>query len=200
MIDIGSGRGIYSLFAAFAGARRVQCLEPELTGSRNGGLDVFERLMGELGVEGVHLLRTSFQDYDAHGETFDVILVHNSINHLDEDACVKLKWDRKAQETYRRLFSKLGSSAHPGTKLIVADCSRYNFFGMLGIKNPMASSIKWHTHQSPRLWACMLKQHGFRNPQIRWTAPGKLSKLLLDNPVAAFFLISHFVLSMEKTT
>ena len=36
MLDIGGGSGIYSFYAACAGAREVICLEPEAAGSMSG--------------------------------------------------------------------------------------------------------------------------------------------------------------------
>jgi len=198
VLDVGSGRGIYAFFAAYAGAKRVVCLEPGLEGGHQAAEFTFERIRGTFSFQQVALQECRLQDFDAKGESFDIILLHNSINHLDEDACIRLRDSGEARRTYQNIFVQMEELAHSGTKLIIADCSRYNLFGLLGVKNPMALSIKWHTHQSPYLWVTMLERFGFARKSLRWTTPGRFSQLFLDNPVASFFLISHFVLTMEK--
>ena len=85
--------------------------------------------------------------------------------------------------------------------MIAADAARRNLFGDLGIPHPIARSLEWEKHQSPKLWASLLEQAGFESPQIRWTAfntlrrPGQLS---LGNRVAAYLLMSGFVLRMTR--
>src|SRR5262249_16285930 len=50
MLDIGAGRGQYSLYAAVRGAQ-VLALEPELEGSSSSAGDTLRRLRGELGLD-----------------------------------------------------------------------------------------------------------------------------------------------------
>ena len=57
--------------------------------------------------------------------------------------------------------------------------------------------------QAPEVWAGLLTEAGFSSPRIRWSSfyqfrrPGRL---LLGNRLAAYFLQSHFCLTMVKTS
>ena len=135
------------------------------------------------------------------GKQFDIILLHNSINHLDETACINLLSDEASKAIYLDIFSKLSSLASSGAKLIVCDCSRYNFFALLRIRNPFAPTIEWHKHQAPEVWVGLLSQVGFVNPRIRWTSFNTLrlpGRVLLGNKLLSYFLRSDFCFTMEK--
>ena len=201
MLDIGGGVGLLSLYAASMGAKPVICLEPELEGSKKGVLDEFKGLSEALSLDGVSFQSVTFQDFDPGDQTFDIILLHNAINHLDEEACINLQYSDNARNKYKLIFQKLSELASPGAKLIICDCSRYNFFALLHLKNPFAPTIGWHKHQSPKYWSKMLYDFGFVNPQIHWLSPSRLQticRFLFGNRFAAYFLISHFCLAMDK--
>jgi SAM-dependent methyltransferase len=203
MLDVGAGDGNYSFYAASAGAAKVVSLEPTQAGSSAGVAGTFERTAALLHLDKVQLVRERFQDYDPVDTKFDVLLLHASVNHLDEDACIHLHRDREAQKTYLTLFRKLAALSTPGAKLIVVDCSRRNLYPDLGLRNPFAPSIEWHKHQPPELWACLLSQVGFAKPEIRWNSfnrLGRVGRLLLGNRIAAYTLNSLFSLTMERTT
>lgn len=201
MLDIGAGIGMFSFYAACRGASKVVCLEPETEGSSHNITGRFLKLRDALGLDQVKLVSNRFQDFDSDGDRFDILLLHNSINHLDEIACIQLLHDSAAIQTYQALFLKLSRMARPGAKIIIADCSRHNFFDLCNVRNPFAPSIEWHKHQSPECWGRLLSNAGFRNLQIRWTSfsrLGKIGRMFLGNRYAAYFLISHFCLIAEK--
>ena len=202
MLDIGSGYGICSFYAACIGADEVICLEPELAGSSQGVIEKFNKLKLGLKIgDKIKLESTTMQNFDYKGKKFDIILLNNSINHLNEESCINLKHDRHAMEIYMKIFCKLSNLASIETKLIITDCSRYNFFALLNLKNPFAPSIEWHKHQSPKHWAKLLSNVGFCNPKIRWTSFNQLrsiGRLLFGNKFASYFFHSHFCLIMEK--
>ena len=201
VLDIGAGAGLNSFYAACNGARTVICLEPEVQGSTAGVTEKFSRVKQRLGLDNIRMEPELFQSFDCGSEKFDVILLHNSINHLDEPACIDLLTDENARRNYRRIFSKIAALARPGTKLIVVDCSRHNFFGALGLKNPINPTIEWKKHQAPKVWARMLADAGFENPRIRWASfntLGDFGRFFLGNKWLAFFLKSHFCLTMSK--
>lgn len=201
MIDIGGGSGLYSLYAACKGAEYVLCLEPKLEGSTKGASDKFEQISASLSLRNATLLQVPFQEFDTGNQTFDLILLHNSINHLDEKACVKLQYDKDARNRYKTIFQKLSKIAAPGAKLMITDCSCHNLFALLGIRNPFAPTIEWHKHQSPEFWSDMLSNYGFANPNIRWTSFNTLRKmggLLFGNRLVSYLLTSHFCLTMDK--
>lgn len=201
VLDIGGGSGLHSFYAACMGAKEVVCLEPETEGSHSGMGAKFRKLGGLLGYDQVKFEPVTFQAFEPAGKQFDIILLHNSINHLDETACINLLDSEASRAIYLNIFSKLSSLAGSGTKLIVSDCSRYNFFALLRIKNPFAPTIEWHKHQAPEVWLDLLGQVGFTNPSIRWTAFNtlrSLGRVLLGNKLLSYFLRSHFRFTMEK--
>jgi SAM-dependent methyltransferase len=201
MLDVGAGDGMFSFYAACAGAARVVSLEPQVAGSAAGMNDTFERIASLLGQDQVELVPQRLHDYEATAESFDLLLLHASINHLDEDACTRLHYDPEAQDAYVDLFRKLAASAKPGAKLIVVDCARRNLWNDVGVKNPIVPMIEWHKHQSPELWARLLTRAGFTNAQIRWNSFNtlrSLGRLLLGNRVAAYCLTSSFCLTMDR--
>jgi len=201
MVDIGGGIGLQSLYAAHQGAQKVVCLEPEAAGATTNTAAKFERLQKMLELPMVEFHPETLQQWNSQGETFDIVLLHNSINHLDEPLCERLHHDQAACDVYRELFRKIGDVTPSGGTLIVADCTRHNFFAHIGTKNPFVRTIEWNKHQSPRLWARLLSDVGFRAPRIRWTSFnrfGNLGRVFLGNAVAAYFLNGHFCLTMRR--
>ena len=201
MLDVGGGSGLHSFYAACMGAREVVCLEPETEGSRSGREAKFRKLGGLLGYDQVKFEPVTFQAFEPAGKQFDIILLHNSINHLDEIACINLLNDEASRAIYMNIFLKLSSLASGGAKLIVCDCSRYNLFALLRIKNPFAPTIEWNKHQAPEVWVNLLSQVGFSNPRIEWSSFNTLrspGRTLLGNKILSYLLRSHFRFTMEK--
>lgn len=202
MLEIGGGIGLFSIYGACMGASEVVCLEPEADGSGSNLRNKFDSIMlGFVNQAKIEFLSKTFQEYESEGKKFDIILLHNSINHLNEEACITLKYDNNARIKYLEYFKKLYYLSNLGAKIIIHDCSRYNFFPLLKIKHPIHSNIEWNKHQSPNTWASLLLESGFTNPLIRWTSYNPLrtiGKILLGNKIAAFFLSSQFCLTIEK--
>ncbi|MDG6220480.1 MAG: DUF1698 domain-containing protein [Candidatus Thermoplasmatota archaeon] len=201
VLDVGGGNGLHSFYSVAMGASRALCLEPEETGSTTGVLDKFENLKASLpNGDRVELDTRTIQEYEGE-EEFDIILLINSINHLDEENCRKLREDQGAMESYKKIFDKMYSLMAPGGRMVITDCSSNNFFGMLGIKNPFAPKIDWSVHQPPAVWANLLGESGFRKASTGWSSPnrvGKAGRFLFGNRFASFFMQSHFRLVMGK--
>src|SRR5690349_16745503 len=200
VLDIGGGEGVYSFYAAAMGATEVVCLEPEAAGSLGGEMSVFERSRAALPHLPVRLVAQGVEDYaDAAG--FDIVALIASINHLDERACERLHCDANARTAYRRIFRHIATLTKPGGRLIIADCTRYNFFAALGFTNPLCPTIEWQKHQAPETWASALAEAGFHKPRISWEPLYRLGPVvqwLLSNKGAAWFLKSCFRLEMER--
>jgi SAM-dependent methyltransferase len=200
ILDIGGGSGVYSFYAANMGAAEVVCLEPEGEGSDWSATWVFDRIRSECPDAPVRLDTRTIQEYTA-SETFDVVLMRASINHIDENGCIHLLDDKRAWDRYREVFTLIGALVAPGGKLVISDCTRHNFFAMLGLKNPLCPAIEWRKHHAPEVWARLLTEAGFRDPRISWDPLyrlGKPGRFLSRNKAAAYFLKGIFRLEMTK--
>jgi len=170
MLDVGCGDGLYMIWAAVNGASPVVGLEPLADGSGTSQKyqDIFHDAVEDLNLSNIERLAETFQDFECQPETFDVVLMAASINHLDEQMCIELRQNPKARERYSNLFNKLRTIMKPQGKLIVTDCSNKNFYSDLGFKNIFARNIEWHKHQTPKYWAQLLTAAGFTEPKISW--------------------------------
>ncbi len=201
ILDIGGGFGLYSFYAACKGAKKVVCLEPESDGSSFGVIGKFNRLNELLCKNNVTLEPKALQNIGASLGSFDIVLIHNSVNHLDENACISLLTNSQSREIYREIFSKIFKLSNNGAKLILCDCSRNNFFDLLKVRNPFLPAIEWHKHQQPEVWAELLCEVGFKNPRITWSsfnALRGLGKIIFGNRIMSYFLTSHFRMIMDK--
>jgi hypothetical protein len=202
VLDIGGGAGLHSFYAAAQGARRVICLEPEAAGSHSNMVTQFHHLAQNLNLSQVELKHQTLQEFEAPSFSFDVIMLLNTINHLDEWACIHLKTKSEAVDRYRQLFTKLSNLAADQAQLVIADCSPHNIFPLLGLKHPARPSIEWHKHQPPEVWARLLSEVGFGRATVRWSSFSRLGRVgwwLFANRPSAFFLTSQFCLRMQKT-
>ena len=201
VLDIGGGTGVFSLYAAALGAERVVCLEPGAAGSEVGMRETFRRVADDIGVPNVEMLPSVVQDFSAEPGSFDVILLHNSINHFDEPACIALRRDPQAEAVYRQVFETISEWMAQNGHLLLADCTSSNLFPALGVRNPFAPTIEWHKHQPPETWERLLAGLGYRRCCLHWTAPsmlGNAGRVLLANRLGAYLTLGHFRLHMRK--
>jgi len=113
---------------------------------------IFERSQTQMPHLPVRLMAQCVDEYaDVAG--FDVVALIASINHLDEEACARLHHDANARAAYRRIFRRIASLTRLGGRIIIADCTRHNFFAALGLTNPLCRTIEWEKHQTPETWA-----------------------------------------------
>jgi SAM-dependent methyltransferase len=188
VLEIGAGEGVLSAYAAARGASCVVALEPE------------DAMTDALDVSNLQIVRETIQDYDGDERKFDIVLSWNSINHLDEPMCAELHRTQRAKDAYRSILLHIREMMNPGAVLILADCSRHNLYPMLGVRPPVLPHIEWEKHQSPRTWVELLTPLGFVRRRLTWPTNYYLRPLaaLLSNPVAGFFLLSHFRLVMSR--
>jgi SAM-dependent methyltransferase len=204
VLDVGGGRGLLSFYAAVNGAQKVICLEPETDGSRNGMKQAFHDLLMEFPESlPVQLLPLTLQEYllQADAGMFDVIIMHNSINHLNEKACIDLLKNEASYREYLAIFKDVFRIMKKGGVLIITDCSCKNFFNDLGLKNILAPTIEWHKHQQPGTWISLLKKAGFCSPEIEWLSFNRLGRpgrFLLGNSFVSYLTKSMFKVKMGK--
>lgn len=203
VLDVGSGVGWASYYAASAGAKRVVSLEPEADGSHGSMLKVATEIRSELGLEDVvEIIPRDTENADIT-EQFDVVMILNAINHMDEESCTILDRDNVAWEAYRKKLAPLAKWCRPGGYLVVTDCSNRNLFGDLGLKSPFAPTIEWHKHQPPQVWADLLQTLGFEAAEIDWSPHarlGILGRLLALHPALAYMVFPHFRLIMRRAS
>lgn len=100
-------------------------------------------------------------------DKFDILLLHNSINHLNERACIHLPDGEEYRNTYLKMFQQLYELAQIEAKLIACDCSCNNFFAKLGVKNPFSYyKLNGTNIRSLRLGLHFYKRWGFMNQEF----------------------------------
>lgn len=200
VLEIGAGAGVFSAYAAVSGARKVVALEPEVAGSTVGYKAKIEQMAQRLGSGNLEVCGDTIQAYEPKGNLFDVVLSYNSVNHIDEPACMELHRSEQARAVYRAIIGKIRDMMPPGGLLIICDCSRHNFFPLLRLRNPMCPSIEWHKHQSPRVWIKIISPLGFHKKSLSWYHMYPLRNLgwLASNRLTAYFQASLFRLVLER--
>lgn len=210
VIDIGGGDGILSFYSGMNGAKEVVCLEPCGDGGDSRTAERFEKISAALNLSCVELSEETIQDHNPEGKQYDIVIMHNSINHLDETACIRLLDCKTSGEKYLKILQKISSMIKRDGHIIVCDCSRYNLFNRLKVTNPFARSIDWEKHQAPELWANLLVHVGFKEPVIRWQTfyrsrqlgrrilGPKVENMLFGNKYLSYIMASHFCLKMVR--
>lgn len=197
VLDVGAGRGRMSLYMAERGAD-VLAIEPEDDGVP--GESVFSTL-SDLAAEseGLTAKRAYLDDIDS-SEEFDLIFMHNVINHLDEDATKVLHVDETAKEAYREHFRHLHHLCAPSGSVLISDADRKHWYQHLGLEHPLTSNIEWEKHQAPELWAALLEDVGFETVSINWCPTPGLGPLarFSTNYVVSHLFGSHFRLHVSK--
>jgi cyclopropane fatty-acyl-phospholipid synthase-like methyltransferase len=197
VLEVGCGTGAWATWAALHGAHRVVGIEPEAEGSSSKVLAQFQRAIETLGLcEQVEAAGHSLQDLVPSEQPFDVVVMYDVINHLDEDAVTVLHCDQTAFKRYVILLESIRSLMHPGGWVIVADCARDNFWNRLGLPAPLASSIEWHKHQNPYTWVKVFEHAGFQCYDLRWS-PLQPFPRLTANWLVQYLTCSHFVLRLQ---
>jgi len=193
ILEIGAGAGLLSAYASQF-AQHVVALEPEAAGSSGDYLSTIHRLKHSLQATNLEIVSNVLQDYKFHGQRFDLVVLHDSVNHLCEDACEHLHQSEEARRIYQDIFSHVAEMMVDGGRMLIFDCSPRNFFHLAHVKHPITPQIEWRKHQPPRVWLSLLEPLGFVREELSWTVayPLRVFSPILANSVAAFFLFSHF--------
>ena len=201
MLEIGCGKGMLCLWAALYGASETVGLEPLAEGCYDSSEchQAFQSMARELDLPQARILPVTVQGYDSPKDYFDVVLSVASINHLDEKSCVTLGESSASVGEYQDIFRNIASMMKLGGKLIVIDAARHNFFGDLGMRNPMSPNIEWFKHQQPDFWARLLSECGFGRPDIRWTSGKLLRHARINSLPQALSYFGQSVFRLEMT-
>jgi SAM-dependent methyltransferase len=199
VLEVGCGAGAWAIWAALHGATHVLGIEPEADGSATDTLARFRRAVDALDLAGrVAASARHLDELPASDGPFDVAILFNVINHLDEEAVTVLHRDPQAFSRYRVLLEDLRARLSPGSWVIVADCTRDNFWARLGLPSPVAPTIEWEKHQGPATWTRLFEAAGFRRADLRWS-PLQPVPRLTANRLVQYFTSSHFVLRFRAT-
>lgn len=202
LLEIGGGEGLFSLWALAQGAKGVIVLEPEAEGCTSGAREKLIRHRTAIGLseEQLIVVPKTLQEFDGEGRLFDLILSHNSINHLDESACAALHSSAKAVGVYLEILKKVYHLLRSQGFCIISDCGRTNYWNRLGLINPFAPDIEWSKHQDPGLWQLLLNEIGFQCSAWKWHSfyPLRSFRKLLANSFIAKWMTSQFVIWAQK--
>ena len=200
VLDIGGGVGLFCFYARIKGADKVVNLEPQLEGSSKNTSRYFHKINDTINTTNVYLVDQTFQNFGSK-EQFDVIILHDSINHLNEKACINLEKEETAKITYKKYVKKMYEISSDNSQIIICDCSNRNFFYDVGLKNPLAKNIEWEKHQNPTIWLKLFEEEGFTKVTLKWSSFnrfGKLGSILFGNKIISYFFTSHFCLHVRK--
>ena len=199
LLEIGCGAGAWAIWAALNRAQKVLGIEPEVEGSSAHSLERFRRNIETLGLtEQVTAQRCTLQELPASQNGFDIAIMYNVINHLDEDAVTRLHQDATAVERYVILLSKLHTHLAPDGWVVVADCGRDNFWTRFGLPSPFMPDIEWHKHQNPQTWIDVFTRAGFGLVDLRWSPLNPFPRLT-GNQFVEYLTCSHFVLRFKAS-
>ena len=91
ILDVGGGSGYISFYCMLAGAKSGVCLEPGEEGVDIQKNDSYKMLNENINYD-IEYLNEKIEDYKSN-KKFDLIILHNSINHLVEGNCKDLHHD-----------------------------------------------------------------------------------------------------------
>jgi SAM-dependent methyltransferase len=193
-LEIGCGSGAWAIWAALNGASKVVGIEPEGEGSSEHSLERFRRNIETLGLQKrVEARGCALEELTVSREGFDVTMLFNVINHLDEDSVITLHKDPASKARYVQLLRKLHLYVKPNVWVILADCGRDNLWPKLGLSSPMARTIEWNKHQNPPTWINVFAEAGFEHFDLRWSPLQPLPRVT-GNSWVQYITCSHFVL------
>jgi SAM-dependent methyltransferase len=204
VLEIGSGRGLRTVFMALLGAELVVSMEPELAGSRRGVVALQETRIRDLGLSNVKLLKQDFNVWQPASQEFDVLVSESSINHLFESPYHALR-HTPTYQIYLGICQKMHAALRKGGVAVITDASRYSFFALAkraGIKPPWKSkavSANWRIHQNAGVWKRILEDAGFSSVSIAYFVPFKLRRIerLVDNRMGNFLLSGKFLIAAQ---
>lgn len=205
LLEIGSGKGLMTMYAAMQGAARIVSMEPEMIGSQAGMITLQQQRLDRLGIQTVEFLPADFNEWDPHGGTFGVVLCRAAINHLHASDQHALRHQR-TYRGYLDIVRKMHRVTAPGGVVLITDACRYAFFTAtrnLGIRRPWDLSktgINWRHHQNPQTWAKIFRDAGFSSVDVRYPLPYRLRQFggLVDTVTANFFLQGSFILRATR--
>jgi len=192
VLDVGCGKGGLVAWAALQGAGFALGLEPEEDGVVAGSYATLEKVISTLSLDTVEISRSTLDAYP-FSERFDIVILYNVINHLNEHAVVDLHSNPHSHNIFLGIARKIRSVTAANGIVILADAARSNLWGDLGVKSPFARTLQWRKHQNPSTWRALFESIGFRTLDLRWSQHYLLKKWS-SNFLMRYMTSSHFVM------
>lgn len=192
ILDVGAGGGQLSEYFLRRDAGEVVALEPEDAGSDYAGADFDELQKRGTEYDSLKAVSTTFQGFDPD-TSYDLVVLHNVINHLNESSVRSLHKNQAARETFRGIIEDLAKSVTRGGQLIICDSGRSGLWRHVPIS--LFDNIEWNKHQDPDVWVGLFTEYGFEREVCEWTpifGHGGVVRRLTGNKLAAFVRTAHF--------
>ncbi len=192
--DVGCGAGAWAVWCASQGASVVG-LEPQTDGSSDAYYKSFMSTLSMAGLtDRVQPCTSTMEEYlSSCSHKFDLLILHNVINHLAEDAVQRLPGDSAARALFVDKFKLMRHAVTDRGIVLIADSGRTNFWNRLGLRSPLARTIEWNKHQDPPVWVELAQLAGFELYDLRWSYIHPFRRLT-SNYAAQYLAASHFVL------
>ena len=197
VLEIGCGRGAFSLYMALSGkAKMILALDESAGfGADEAYLRGLEEIVKSQSIVNVETMKASITTVTFPAETFDVIVANFSLHHV-----VRSSWclpdNSEAQRELLDLLTALKTCLRKNGILVLREMSRINFWRFMPYRWKM-SHIDWEIHPTLREWLAVLKQAGFRDVSYSFLTPCFLSTwppFIVRNRFANFFFSSTFYL------
>jgi SAM-dependent methyltransferase len=171
VLEIGCGRGAFSLYMALSGkAKKVIALdEAEGHGSDEKGFHQLKEIVQKNSISNVETIKSGIKKVKIQENTLDLIVANFSIHHVLRPSGYIFK-DKKAKEDLLNIFN----------------CFRWKM-----------SHIDWEIHPTLKEWLWVLKTAGFEELSYTFLTPYFLSawpSMVVRNRLANFFFSSTFYL------
>lgn len=205
VLEIGSGRGLLAIYMGMNGAAQVVSMEPEMFGATSGVIADQRARIAEIGLTNVEVVAADFNTWEAHGQTFDLIVSRASINHLHE-ANQHAEHHQPTFDAYVAVATRIKDLLAPGGLFLATDACRYAFFTgarRFGIRRPWnrkRTGVDWRYHQNPGTWQKIFAAAGFSDTAVNYPVPYPLRawRPIVDTAIANFFLRGVFILKARR--
>jgi SAM-dependent methyltransferase len=198
VLEVGSGKGLLTIFLALQEPKLVVSMEPELNGASPLVIQTQKARIRRLGLSNVELITDDLNQWHVGDQLFDVIVARASINHIFESRHSAARHSH-THTRYVEVAGKLRAALTPGGVALVSDACRYGLFNLTRLRAPwrtQRTSIDWRLHQNPRTWKAIFLEAGFRRAEILYPVPYpiRLFAPVVRNAAANFFLLGRFLL------
>jgi cyclopropane fatty-acyl-phospholipid synthase-like methyltransferase len=198
VLEVGSGKGLLTIFLALQDPQLVVSMEPELSGASPLVIQAQRTRIDRLGLSNVTIITDDLNQWRMNDQRFDVIVSRASINHIFESRH-SARRDSQTRTRYVEIAGKFREALSPGGVALVSDACRYGLVSMMRLRAPWRAhrtSIDWRLHQNPSIWRAIFLEAGFRTADVIYPVPYPIRHLapLVRNSTANFLLLGRFLL------